>query len=234
MAQFEIVLPDGQRHEADLRLLQKYSKYYEKGFDGRFVEKNESYLIHNATHYTVAKFLAVINYMEANENHDPDYINLYPLQWNNEEHWDELIDLWFLADFLLAKEVKKFVEDYLHTKIVSPGEGHRALTAAEFNFFWHKLQTRYHKSLQDIMITAIMASPEFNDSKESRAVLLDRLPADAERAILHVLMDRMAATRELVNEVLVEVKKDNANVWSWRWSSACDGLMAMFNCWHTG
>lgn len=228
MAQFEIVLTDGKRYGADLQLLQKYSRYYQKGFCGRFMETNRSYLKQTATSYTVTKLLAIIQYLEAVENGAADINDLFPLQWRNGEHWDELFDLWMLADFLYAEKIQKFVEDYLRDKIISPGEGHRALSAPEFNFFWHKLDVKHHKSLQDVMITAIMASPEF-ESKGSRTALLDHLPADAERAIIHALMDQMAESRELVKEIIVEVTEERDNLWTWGWSTAFNSLMTMFN-----
>lgn len=229
MAPFQIILEDGKRHDADLHLLQKYSKYYQKGFSGRFVETDTSYLKHAATKYTVTKLLAVIKYLEAVEWGDADTDDLFPLQWSNEEHWDELFDLWLLADYLYAEKIQKFVEDYMRDKIISPGEGHRALTTPEFNFFWQKLDVKHHKSLQDVLITAIMAAPEFSSSKSSRTALLDHLPADAERAIVHALMDRMAESRNLVQEIVSEVTKEREELWSWGWSSAFHGLMTMFN-----
>lgn len=211
MNSFQIIVPDETAYDADLNVLMKYSKYYEKGFSGCFAENKTSYLEEHATPYTVEKFIAIVTYLEAEEN-DPNYMDQFPLDWFNDEEWDDLFQLWMLSDFLLAARVIEFIEEYMigkakwcdlrkGTELEKEGQRHK-LGLDVINKIWSATLPGYHDSIRRMMVSVVAESEDFKESQTKRDGILDQLPADAQRAVAHELFSQVCRSRDAVEEAV--------------------------------
>lgn len=204
------------------------STYHKHGFSGNFSDSSQSFLQDHATDYTVSRFLAIICSLDW-DTHSINAVDEYPLGWCNEEHWEDVFNLWLLADFLCADEVMLFVEEYIGDKGPVPGEGHKPLSPEKFRNYWNKLPSRNHHGLRQAMVIALISSPELQDNENSRDGLLDQIPVSAWKAILHRVTQIVVKTSDAIEEAELEIVDGRKSEQVWTRSDGFTDLRATFN-----
>lgn len=196
----------GKSYKVDLNKLKKYSKYYARGFDGRFIEHTESHLIEipHATSQTVPKTLSILDYLEKKDNADLDQDSEFPL--DGSEGWIGLFEIWLFADFLLAPRVMELIMEEIELKGLNRTTIEDDLDVQAIRSYWASTHPQAHAELREAIVSLVATSQAF-DSKESADRLLNALPSDFQREMLHQWRNKLNMVHEQVQAASQELKE---------------------------
>lgn len=93
------------------------------------------------------------------------------------------------------------------------------------------------------MVAALILSPSFNSNVETRDQILDKLPLDAQRAVLHQVHQASVAFRDKVDQALADYADDEEkdvgslswgppwSVWTWPYQTETQSAMDSIRSW---